>query len=131
MKWMMWNVALMVAVVLPVAVGAQSGTKAKIDKMDKKEMKDSTYIGCIEGESTSGTFMLTDIVPDHMGKDAMKKSAKNKDTVVPTTMAVTSASVDLSAHVGHKVSVTGSAAMAKHAPAFNVESLKMVAASCS
>ena len=128
MKWMMWSVALMVAAVLPVAVGAQ---KAKGDKMDKKAMKDSTYTGCLEAGSASDTFMLTDVVADHTGKDTTKKSAKKKDTLMPTTMALTSASVDLSAHLGHTVSVTGSTAMTKDAPAFPVESLKMVAASCS
>jgi hypothetical protein len=131
MKWMMWSVALMVAMVLPVAVGAQSGTKANGDKTDKKAMKDSTYTGCLEAGSASDTFMLTDVVADYTGKDTTKKTAKKKGTVVPTTMALTSASVDLSAHLGHTVSVTGSTAMAKSAPAFPVESLKMVAVSCS
>jgi pentapeptide MXKDX repeat protein len=147
MKWMMWNVALLVAAVLPVAAGAQSGTMAKGDKMDKMEMKDAMYTGCIAAGTAAGTFMLTHAVDDHMGKDAMKKDTMAKDTMVATTMTLTSSSVDLGKHLGHKVSVTGTVAhgkmdamgkdtmakdaMAKDGPAFTVKSLKMIAASCS
>ena len=156
MKWMMCSVAMLVAIVLPVVAGAQSGTTAKGDKMDKMEMKDATHTGCIEVGSTAGTFTLTHVADDHMAKDAMKKDTMKKDTMksdtmgkdtMATTLTLTSASVDLSKHLGHKVSVTGSAAhgkmdamgkdtmakdgMAKDASAFTVKSLKMVAASCS
>ena len=151
MKWMMCSVAMLVAFVLPVVAGAQSGTTAKGDKMDKMEMKDATYTGCIEVGSTAGTFTLTHVADDHMAKDAMKKDTMKKNTMgkdtMATTLTLTSASVDLSKHLGHKVSVTGSAAhgkmdamgkdtmakdgMAKDASAFTVKSLKMVAASCS
>src|SRR6266850_1252462 len=146
MKWMMCSVAMLVAIVLPVVAGAQSGTTAKGDKMDNMEMKDAAYTGCIEVGSTAGTFTLTHVADDHMAKDAMKKDTMGKDTMA-TTLTLTSASVDLSKHLGHKVSVTGSAAhgkmdamgkdtmakdgMAKDASAFTVKSLKMVAASCS
>jgi len=149
MKWMMCSVAMLVAAVLSVAVGAQSDTMAKGDKM---EMKDATYTGCIEAGATAGTFVLTHIAADHMGKDSMKKDAMKtdtmkkdtmakdtmaKDTMAPTTLTLTSASVDVRRHLGHKVSVTGSAAhgkidaMAKDTQGFTVKSLKMVAASCS
>src|SRR5258708_14447184 len=96
---MMSSVALLVAAVLPVAVGAQSGTMAKGDKMDKMEMKDATYTGCIAAGTAAGTFMLTHVADDHMRKDAMKKDAmkndaiKNdamkKDTIAKATMAAT------------------------------------------
>ena len=164
MKWMMCSVAMVVAAVLSVGVGAQSDAMAKGDKM---EMKDATYTGCLEAGATAGTFVLTHIAADHMGKDAMKKDARKKDTMAkdtmskdamaPTTLTLAGAKVDLTKHVGHKVSVTGSAAagkmdaigkdamakdtmkkdtmakdgMAKDATAFTVKSLKMIAASCS
>ena len=146
MKWMMCSVAMLVAFVLPVVAGALSGTTAKGDKMDKMEMKDATYTGCIEVGSTAGTFTLTHVADDHMAKDAMKKDTMGKDTMA-TTLTLSSTSVDLSKHVGHKVSVTGSAAhgkmdamgkdtmakdgMAKDGSTLTVRSLKMVAASCS
>ena len=149
MKWMMWSVALLVAAVLPAAVVAQSGTMAKGDKM---EMKDATYTGCIAAGAAAGTFMLTHVAADAMGKDAMKKDTMAKDTMgkdamAPESLALASSSVDLSKHLGHKVAITGSAAhgkmdamgkdimakdgMTKDASAFTVKSLKMVSASCS
>ena len=49
MKWSMSRVAILVAAVSSVAVGAQScGSMAKGDKMDKTEMMDANYTGCIE-----------------------------------------------------------------------------------
>ena len=72
MKWMMWRVALLIAVGLPVAVGAQAGTEAKGDKIDQKMLKDSTYTGCVEPGSTPGTFMLTHLATHHIGKDALQ-----------------------------------------------------------
>jgi hypothetical protein len=81
---------------------------------------------------------------DHMGKSAMQKETMKKDTMgkdamahdtmTPATLTLTGKAVDLSKHVGHKVTVTGSAgpdAMEKGMSAFTVKSLKMVASSCS
>jgi hypothetical protein len=150
MKYMMSSVAVVIAAVVSVAVTAQTGgTMAKGDKMDKMAMEDATYTGCIEAGSVAGTFTLTHLVAeDHMGKDAMKKGTMKKDTI----LTLSGPSVDLSKHLGHKVSVTGSAAhgkmdamgkdtmakdtmakdgMMKSDSAFTVQSLKMVAASCS
>jgi hypothetical protein len=153
MKWIISSVAVLVAAVLSVGAAAQSsGTMAKGAKMDKMAMKDTTYIGCVEPGSEPGSFALTHLAADdHMGKDAMKKDTMKKDTMAmdsmakdamaPMALSVTGSSVDLSKHLGHKVSVTGSPAhgkidsmgkdMGKGATAFTVNSLKMVAASCS
>jgi len=151
MKGMMWSVAMLVAVVLPAGAMAQSGTMAKGDKMDKMEMKDASYTGCIAAGMTAGTFMLTHVSADALGKemkkDSMKKDTMAKDTMTPESLALASSSVDLSKHLGHKVAISGSPAhgkmdamakdtmakdgMAKDAPAFTVKSLKMVSASCS
>ena len=164
MKWSMSSVAILVAAVSSVAVGAQSGgTMAKGDKMDKREMMDANYTGCIEAGSAAGTFMLTHVATaDHMGKDMMKKDAMAKDTMAkdtmakdamakdgmsedamaPTTLTLTGSSVDLSKHLGHEVSITGSLAdekmdamemgtMGKSTSTFTVKSLKMIAATCS
>jgi pentapeptide MXKDX repeat protein len=155
----MSSVAILVAAVSSVALAAQSGgTMAKGDKMDKMEMMDANYTGCIEAGSAAGTFMLTHVATaDHMGKDMMKKDAMAKDnmakdamakdgmsheSMVPTTLTLTGSSVDLSKHLGHKVSITGSLAhekmdsmekgtMGTSTSTFTVKSLKMVAATCS
>ena len=159
MKWSMSSVAILIAAVSSVALGAQSGgTMTKGDKMDKMEMMDANYTGCIEAGSTAGTFVLTRVATaNHMGKDMMKKDAMAKDTmakdamakdgmshesVAPTTLTLTGSSVDLSKHLGHKVSITGSLAhekmdamekgtMGKSTATFTVKSLKMIAATCS
>ncbi len=141
MKWMMCSVALMVAAVLPMSVGAQSGKIGKGDKTAKKEMKESTYTGCIEAGGTAGAFMLTHVAADQLENNVSKKGMK-KDAKEPSSIALTSGSFDLSEHLGHKVSVTGSAPhgkidatgndrTARDAPGFVVKSLTMVAASCS
>jgi len=131
----MSSVAILVAAVSSVAVGAQSGgTMAKGDKMDKMEMMDANYTGCVEAGNAAGTFMLTHVATaDHMAKDMMKKGALAKDTMAknatlkdamakdgmshesmaPTTLTLTGSSVDFSKHVGHKVSLTGSLANEK------------------
>ena len=159
MKWSMSSVAILIAAVSSVALGAQSGgTMTKGDKMDKVEMMDANYTGCIEAGSTAGTFVLTHVATaNHMGKDMMKKDAIAKDTMAkdaiakdgmshesmaPTTLTLTGSSVDLSKHLGHKVSITGSLAhekmdamekgtMGKSTSTFTVKSLKMIAATCS
>ncbi len=148
MKWMMSSVGALIAAILSVSVAAQSGgTAANGGKMDKMAMKDTTYTGCVEAGGTPSRFMLTHLVADdHMGKDAMKKDTMakdgmSKDAMAPTMWSLASSAVDLSKHLGHKVTVTGSPAqgkmdamgkdaMGKSAPVFTVTALKMVAASC-
>ena len=153
MKWMMPSVGVLVAAVLSGSVAAQSSsTAANGGKMDKMAMKDTTYTGCVEAGGTPGAFTLSHLAADdHIGKDAMKqdtmkkdtmtKDSMSKDVIAPSTWALSSSSVDLNKHLGHKVTVTGSPAqgkmdamgkdaMGKGVPTFTVTSLKMVAASC-
>jgi hypothetical protein len=148
MKWMMSTGGALIAAMLSVSVAAQSGgTATSGGNMDKMAMKDTTYTGCVEAGGAPKSFMLTHLAADHhMGQDAMKKDAMakdgmSKDAMAPTMWSLASSSVDLSKHLGHKVTVTGSPAqgkmdamgkdaMGKSAPVFTVTSLKMVAASC-
>jgi len=153
MKWMMSSVGALIAAMLSVSVVAQSGgTAANGGKMDQMAMKDTTYTGCVEAGGAPSSFTLTHLAADdHMGKDGMKKDAMKKgtmakDAMVQPTWSLASSSVDLSKHLGHKVTVTGSPAqgkmdamgkdtmgkdaMGKSAPVFTVTALKMVAVSC-
>ena len=154
MKWMISG-AVMIALALSVSVRAQSGggmaqddKMGKMDKMEKMDGKTRTYIGCLAAGAEAGTFTLTHaIADDHMGKDAMKSDAMNSDAMKHDAMksdamkndamAVSSKSVDLGKHVGHKVTVTGSSgadkmdANGKSMSAFTVKSLKMVSTTCS
>jgi hypothetical protein len=149
MKWMVSSVAILVTAV-SVAVGAQSGdTMVKGDKMD---MKDTTFVGCIEGGSAPGAFTLTHVAAvdrmqksmkeDAMGKTAMDEGRMGHDTMPPAMLSLMGSSVALRKHVGHKVSVTGwlahekmdamdKDAMGKSMSTFTIKSLKMVAATCS
>jgi hypothetical protein len=143
-NWTRPAITIMAVAAMSYVAAAQSGA----DKMAQPMGKDKTYTGCVEAGTSAGTFTLTHITADSsmgkdaMGKDAMKKDAMGKDNMAPATLAIASKTVDLSEHVGHKVSVTGAEAgtgmsmakpdpMGKSAPAFSVTSLTMIAATCS
>lgn len=132
------------------------GAMAKPMPMAKEKM----YTGCVATGATAGSFTLTHASEEAakaagaMGKDAMGKDAMGHP------MSIASTAVDLSKHVGHKVSVTvvemgmtkpdsmakpdGMAkpdamardamakpgAMAAPAAAMSVSSLRMIAATC-
>lgn len=122
-----------------------------------KDMKRETYTGCLKA-SPNGTFQLTGVAmaDSSMKKHAGAMSAMKTDAITAPTLTLSSTSVDLAAHVGHKVSVTGSPAQAMSgmkmddatmenddmkvdvmgkddmtSPPFNVTSLKVVSGSCS
>jgi hypothetical protein len=136
-------------------VAAQSGSsmnqEKKMDGMAKMGGMDDTYTGCIEAAG-AGKFTLAHAAAatDAMGANSMKEpSTKNdmatdtmkKHSMMSTTLTLSSTAVDLSRHVGQKVSVTGSlapkmapmakGAMAKEPAAFTVKSLRTVSGSCS
>jgi len=138
-----------------LAVAAMSHVAGAQDKMAKPTgmAKEKTYTGCIAAGEMAGTYTLTNAMAEMaMGGDAMKKDTMGKDSMAKP-MAIESKSIDLSKHVGHKVSVTGpDSAMAmgkdtmgkdtmgkdtmgkdtmgKGMAAWSVTSLKMVAATC-
>lgn len=104
---------------------AQSGSMAK----PTARAKEKSYAGCLATGSMAGSFVLNHAVEETstaagtMRKDAMEKDAMGKGTMGKDTMAkpamdhtltIASTSVDLAAHVGHRVSVTlAESAMAK------------------
>jgi hypothetical protein len=100
-----------------------AGIGAQDDKMNKMGgMKsERSYTGCIE-RSEDGAFRLAHTVSSDA---AMKKSMAKE------TMSLSSTSVDLAEHVGHKVTVKGvKADNMGGAATFAVKSIKMVAPSC-
>ena len=102
---------------------------------------EKTMLGCIE-KSESGALTLTHAMPaddmknssiakDSMSKDSMSKDSMTKDMMM-SAVALSSKKVDLSKHVGHKVSLKGVAGdVTNGTTSFTVDSLKMIAASCS
>jgi hypothetical protein len=154
MKWMM-SILAVAFMTTWAGVAAQSGSSMnpdkKMDGMAKMGGMDDTYTGCIEAAG-AGKFTLAHAVAAtaHMGANAMKEPSMKsemasdmmkKDSMVSTTLTLSSSAVDLSEHVGKKVSVTGSlapktgsmdqGAMAKEPAAFTVKSLKAISGSCS
>lgn len=99
-----------------------------------------TMVGCIE-KSESGSLTLTHAMPaddmekSSMAKDSMKNDSMSKDSMAKDMrmppVVLSSKKVDLSKHVGHKVSLEGVAGdMMNGMATFTVNSLKMIAASC-
>ena len=155
MKWMM---SILAAVIMATWTGtaAQSGSAmsqdTKMDSMAKMGGMDATYSGCVEA-TAPGTFTLVHAVAENgsMAAESMKEPSMKqnemamktmeKDNMMSTTLTLSSTAVDLSKHLGQKVSVTGSltpqmapmdkGAMAKEPAAFTVKSLKTVSGSCS
>jgi hypothetical protein len=85
---------------------------------------------------------------DGMAKDGMAKDGMTMDGMKPMSMMLTSTTVDLSKHVGHKVTVTGGdqamgggmakpdtmakpGEMDKAMPTMTVTSVKMMSATCT
>ena len=154
MKWMMSILGIAVMTTW-MGIAAQSGSPMSQDKKMDRGAKtggmDATYTGCIEAAGAD-KFTLAHAVEasDAMGANSMKEPSTKKemamdtmkkDSMMSTTLTLSSAVVDLSKHVGQKVSVTGSAApkmapmdkgtMEKEPAAFTVKSLRTVSGSCS
>jgi len=136
-----------------LALSVSSGAQAqKMDTM-KAEM---TYTGCLE-RSPEGAITLahamasagaakkpmakTAMDHDSMTKDSMSQDSIAKDSMahdsmmndsMAPTLALSSTSVNLAKHVGHKVTIKGVTGDTMGATAtFTVKSIKMVASSCS
>jgi len=141
----MKNVMCCGFVAVVVALSAVASAQDKMDdKMDKMK-SETSYTGCIErspdGAFTLGHAMASGKSKQSMANDAMAKGTMAKDSMahdsmmkdgMAPTLGLTSTSVDLGKHVGHKVTVTGvtgdtMGGMAK----FTVKSIKMVGSSCS
>jgi len=115
-----------------MSAGAQ-GQKMDTMKSMKSEM---TYTGCLE-RSAEGTITLAHAMASNggakksMSKDAMSPDSMMKDSMAPA-LTLSSPSVDLAKHVGHKVTIKGVTGDTMGSTAtFTVKSLKMVASSCS
>ena len=137
-----------IAFAVTAGVGAQD-KKMAMEKMDHMAME-KTYSGCIESRQM-GAYTLTHstiadakksmkpaagaMKDDHMMKtDSMKKDdAMTHDAMTPAALALSAApGVDLSKHVGHKVTVTGTDGDSIDGMAtFKVNSVNLVGASCS
>ena len=134
-----------VVLAFTAAAGAQDKKMAP-EKMDHMSMEKS-YSGCVE-RSQTGSYTLThsmiaaaktSMKADSMKADSMKAdSMKNDDAMTHDAMArallglSAAPGVNLSKHVGHKVTVTGTDGGSMNGMAtFTVKSLKVIGRSCS
>jgi hypothetical protein len=137
------------AVIMALSAAAASVSQASIPELQKAARPNAasaTLTGCVAPGVAAGTYILTNIFKD--------EQTNAKDGLVRTSVLLSSTDVDVSRHVGHRVSVTGVylshgrtttvAAMDKRAPTeeiargdkltsatFRVKSLALVADSCS
>jgi len=131
---------------LAATIAAQSGGTMNNDNHAGKTANmakmaaDATYTGCLQPGSTPGTFVLGGA--HQMMKNSMPDGTKagdrmTHDTMAMTTLSLMAKSIDLSKHVGRKVSVIGSLpsggkdTMGKDESTLTVTTLKVVATACS
>ena len=153
-----WLVAgAVVAISVTVVAGVQSPNA--MGKPSKGGAMSVTYQGCVESVNHGGAFLLTKVaVPESMHGDmamkhhddrAMKSDAAkmmNRDQTpmaddkmdtMPSQSFTLAGSANLSKHVGHKVSVTGSLSdgpigtMRQDGSTLTIKTLKVIAKSCS
>jgi len=103
-----------------------------------------TYTGCVKPGTTPGTFILdsAELSPAAGASSAAGQSPVGTSGTKATLNLTTKAGTDLKPHANHKVEVVGSVAPPKAGAAadasasakpnieFNVDSFKMVSASC-
>lgn len=94
--------------------------------MAQDKGKEMTYTGCVTPGKDASTFMLTNVM---MG-DGTKKETPADQKETPKMLTLSSTSVKIEPHRGHKVTVMGPTMMEKTDTKMMVTSLKMVAANC-
>jgi hypothetical protein len=90
---------------------------------DKKDEHMMTYTGCVEPGKEAGSYMLTHVMMGAPGAEA-------KEGKAPKMLDLSSTSVKIAPHSGHKVTVMGKAMTEKDHTKLMVDSLKMVSTTC-
>lgn len=109
------------------AVAAQSAAQKPDQQM--------TYTGCVAPGKMAGTFMLTNVMAgDGMTKEKPAATGAEKKEMPPKELTLSSSTVKIEPHRGHKVTVMGPTMMEKKEKMMEtkmmVSSLKMVSATC-
>lgn len=104
------------------AVAAQGATQ--------KPDKPMTYTGCVAPGKMPGTFMLTNV----MAGDGLAKVDPETAKMTPKELTLSSTTVKIEPHRGHKVTVMGPTMMEKTEKTMEtkmtVTSLKMMSTTC-
>jgi len=112
---------LKAAVVAFSVVGVMASAGIVVAQKADEKGKEMTYTGCVAPGKDASTFVLTDVT---VGAAADKKEAP------PKAVTLSSTSVKIDPHTGHKVTVTGPTTTAKGDTMMTVTALKMVSTSC-
>ena len=117
--WLLFTVGFAATAIGGVAVAQSSG--------NHKNMKEMTYIGCIEAGTQSGTFMLTHVMSADEDHAAAAHSATHH---MPKMLDLSSTDVKLAPHRGQMVTVMGKTMTENKQTKMMVESLKTVSLTC-
>ena len=98
----------------------EKGQAQKADEKGKEAT--ATYTGCVAPGKDASTFILTDVTAAGAGAAAKKEA--------PKAVTLSSTSVKIDPHSGHKVTVVGPITMDKGEAKMTVTSLKMVSPTC-
>jgi len=108
-------------------VAAASAVAAQSAQQTGKPM---TYTGCVAPGKMAGTLMLTNV----MAGDGMKKPDAETEKMTPKELTLSSTTVKIEPHRGHKVTVMGPTMMEKTEKMMEtkmtVTMLKMVSTTC-
>ena len=116
---------LKAAAVACCVVGLMEGANIVAAQKADEKGKEMTYTGCVAPGKDASTFMLTDVAAAG-GAGA----AANKKEAAPKLITLSSTSVKIDPHSGHKVTVTGPTSTDKGDTVMTVTSLKMVSTTC-
>lgn len=122
--------ACLIALSLAAGVSAQYPEQKPADKqMPSKSPPTVTIAGCVREGDTPHSFFLANVdstalaaqhVPGATGTSGMPPAPAGSTATAPNTttvLLISTADIDLSKHVGHKVEVTGMVAPTKGEPA--------------
>jgi opacity protein-like surface antigen len=91
--------AAMLATSMTFAAAAAGPSQDRIPELQPTSANSATVTGCVARGTATATYMLTNITKEGQ--------ATARDAVQRMTVALSGTDVDLSKHVGHRVSVTG------------------------
>ena len=111
------------AAVACCVVGVMASAGIVVAQKADEKGKEMTYTGCVAPGKDASTFVLTDVTGG-AGAAADKKEA------APKVVTLSSTSVKIDPHTGHKVTVTGPTTTAKSDTMMTVTALKMVSTTC-
>ena len=101
--------AIGLGVMLAVCAGTAAGrSQDRIPELQREAPKDSaseTLTGCVSRGAVTGSYVLTNITRGKGDHNRIAGIAAEKPE--PTSVALSGSDVDISRHVGHRVSVTG------------------------